>query len=81
MNQSPECPVWTLPAGSLLHIGGMPYFTKEPTLVEGYGDPAERLKPVKLTGPEESESPASFAAGALNDLPMPKGVNNVDVVD
>ena len=46
MNQSPKCPVWTLPAGSLLHIGGMPYFTTTPTQVEGFGDPVERLKPV-----------------------------------
>ncbi len=54
MNQSPECPVWTLPTGSLLHIGGMPYLTTSPTVIEGFGDPVERLKPVPLTGMEHS---------------------------
>lgn len=62
-NQSPECPVWILPAGSLLHIGGMPYFTTEPTKVEGYGDPIARLKPTPLTGDEESKPPKAKAAG------------------
>lgn len=31
----------------------MPYFTTEPTKLEGYGDPVERTEPVLATGPVE----------------------------
>jgi len=54
MTQLPECPVWALPAKSLVHVGGMPYFTTALTVVEGFGDPVERLKPAPLTGAQSA---------------------------
>lgn len=48
-----------------MHIGGMPYFTTEPTKVEGYGDPVARLKPTPLTGDEEAKPSKAKAAGQV----------------
>ena len=33
-----------------MHIGGLPYFTKEPAKIEGFGDPLARVPEATATG-------------------------------